>query len=253
MRSFQRHLLGRDLRSTVMGIEQLHGDRWAKTYLVVDEEAGVASFIDPVWDTIEADLALIESRGLRLLHAIATHTHADHITACFAMRERTGCDYVMWHSTASLGVSRLVSEHDTLEVGEHTVRFHHAPGHTNDSMIVDVAGHIMTGDFLFTGDGGVGRDDLPSGRVSDHWDALSVLERFSGEVVVCTGHDPPWTTMQSLEWNRTNNPVLNMRSLEEFTAWQAETAARLGGVSKIKTALPANIFAEIPEHVPWLD
>ena len=253
MRSFQRHLHGRDLRLPDMGIEQLHTDRWAKTYLVVDEEAGVASFIDPVWDTIEDDLALIESRGLRLLHAIATHTHADHITACFAMRERTGCDYVMWHSTASLGVSRLVSEHDTLEVGEHTVRFHHAPGHTNDSMIVDVSGHIMTGDFLFTGDGGVGRDDLPSGRVSDHWDALSVLERFSGEVVVCTGHDPPGTTMQSLEWNRTNNPVLNMRSLEEFTTWQVETAARLGGVSKIKTALPANIFAEIPEHVPWLD
>ena len=85
-----------------MGVEQLHADRWAKTYLIVDEEAGVASYVDPVWDSIDADLALIESRGLKLLHAIATHTHADHITACFAMRERTGCDYVMWHSTASL-------------------------------------------------------------------------------------------------------------------------------------------------------
>ena len=85
-----------------MGVEQLHADRWAKTYLIVDEDAGVASYVDPVWDTIDADLALIESRGLKLLHAIATHTHADHITACFAMRERTGCDYVMWHSTASL-------------------------------------------------------------------------------------------------------------------------------------------------------
>ncbi|GIR08089.1 MAG: hypothetical protein CM15mP18_4180 [Methanobacteriota archaeon] len=100
------------------------------------------------------------------------------------MRERTGCDYVMWHSTASLGVNRLVGEEDTLAVGAHTVRFHHAPGHTNDSMIVDVAGHIMTGDFLFTGDGGVGRDDLPSGRVDEHWEALSVLSRFPGEAIV---------------------------------------------------------------------
>jgi hypothetical protein len=44
-----------------------------------------------------------------------------------------------------------------------------------------------------------------------------------------------------------------MASFEQFASWQAETSARLGGVSKIKTALPANIFAEIPEHVPWLD
>ena len=58
--------------------------------------------------------------------------------------------------------------------------------------------------------------------------------------------------MQSLSWNQANNPVLNMTSFDEFAAWQAETSARLGGVSKIKTALPANIFAEIPEHVPWL-
>ena len=48
-----------------MGVEQLHKDRWAKTYLVVDEEAGVASYVDPVWDTLEDDLALLESRGLR--------------------------------------------------------------------------------------------------------------------------------------------------------------------------------------------
>jgi hypothetical protein len=34
--------------------------------------------------------------------------------------------------------------------------------------------------------------------------------------------------------------------------WQNKTAEQLGSVSKIKTALPANIFAEIPEHIPWM-
>ena len=65
------------------------------------------------------------------------------------------------------------------------------PGHTGDSMIIECGDYIFTGDFLFTGDGGVGRDDLPSGRPHHHWQALDVLERFSGEVLVCTGHDPP--------------------------------------------------------------
>ena len=56
MRSDQRHLLGRDRGVYRMGVEQLHADRWAKTYLIVDEDAGVASYVDPVWDTIDACL-----------------------------------------------------------------------------------------------------------------------------------------------------------------------------------------------------
>ena len=31
-----------------------------------------------------------------------------------------------------------------------------------------------------------------------------------------------------------------------------ETIAKLGSVSKIKTALPANLFGEVPDHIPWL-
>ena len=59
--------------------------------------------------------------------------------------------------------------------------------------------------------------------------------------------------MQTLEWNRTNNPVLTMTSFEEFEAWQMKVTAGLGSVSKIKTALPANLFAEIPDIIPWLE
>jgi len=111
----------------------------------------------------------------------------------------------------------------------------------------------MTGDFLFTGAGGVGRDDLPSGRAREHWDALGVLDRFEGHTVVCSGHDPPGTEMMSLDWNRENNPVLSMSGFDEFNAWQRATSEKLGGVSKIKTAIPANLFGELPEHIPWLD
>ena len=127
-------------------------------------------------------------------------------------------------------------------LGSIPIQFHAAPGHTNDSMIVHVPGYMMTGDFLFNGEGGVGRDDLPSGRVHVHWDALSVLDRFEGHTIVCSGHDPPGTTMMSLDWNRANNPILSMTSFETFRAWQEATAAKLGGVSKIKTAIPANLF-----------
>lgn len=236
-----------------MRFEQLNEGTWARTYLIVDENSSEAALVDPVYDYLETYIHLIENQGLRLKYAIATHTHADHITACFSLRDRLDCEYVMSDQTASLGVTMHMDDEEKIMVGSIPIQFHFAPGHTNDSMIAHVPGYMMTGDFLFNGDGGVGRDDLPSGRVRVHWDALRVLDRFEGHTVVCSGHDPPGTAMQTLDWNRTNNPVLNMRSFEEFEQWQSTISAGLGAVSKIKTAVPANIFGEVPDRIPWLD
>lgn len=222
------------------------------TYLVWDESSKKAALIDPVFDFTERYLSILEERDLTLTYAMATHTHADHITACFTLKEKLGCEYLMWHSTSCLGVTRYVNDGDVVEMDSVHFTFHHAPGHTNDSMLIATDTHVMTGDFLFTGKGGVGRDDLPSGRMHVHWDALQVLDRLEGHLVVCTGHDPPGTEMMSLAWNREHNPVLNMSSYEEYEAWQIEVSAGLGSVSKIKTAVPANLFAEIPDNIPWL-
>jgi glyoxylase-like metal-dependent hydrolase (beta-lactamase superfamily II) len=231
-------------------VEQLNADGWAMTYLLVCKSTGKAALIDPVWDNLSSYETALE--GLELVYSIATHTHADHITGCFSLVDK-GCEYVMHKDSPCLGVTRHVADGDTIQLGELEISFHHVPGHTADSLIVEVTGHIFTGDFLFTGGGGVGRDDLPGGRIDEHWDSLAVLRRFSGDVLVCSGHDPPGTQMQSLAWNRENNPILSMTFPEHYRQWQETTTAGLGSVSKIKTALPANIFAEIPEHVPWLD
>jgi sulfur dioxygenase len=236
-----------------MRFEQLNDGVWAMTYLVADEVTKEAALVDPVYDFMDDYLEKLESEGFTLRYAIATHTHADHITACFSLKERTGCDYVMFHNTASLGVSKYVADGESFSMGSVPFTFHASPGHTNDSMIVHVPGYMMTGDFLFNGDGGVGRDDLPSGRPREHWDALRVLERFDGTTLVCSGHDPPGTEMMSLDWNRANNPVLSMSGFEEFAAWQQATSEKLGSVSKIKTAIPANLFGEVPDRIPWLD
>lgn len=236
-----------------MRVEQLNEGIWAMTYLVECESSAKATLIDPVWDNMSDYLSVIEEKGLTLEYAMATHTHADHITGCFKLAEMFGCEYVMWHDTPSLGVSIYVDEESTISMGDVEFHFHHSPGHTGDSMIIECQGYMFTGDFLFTGNGGVGRDDLPSGRAHLHWQALDVLERFSDDTLVCTGHDPPNTEMQTMGWNRENNPILKMETYEEYARWQETTSAELGYVSKIKTALPANIFAEIPDEIPWLN
>ncbi len=236
-----------------MRVEQLNEGIWAMTYLVVCEETNKTALIDPVWDHLSDYISVIEEEGLDLQYAIATHTHADHITGCFKLSEIYDIDYVMWKDTPSLGVSIYVDEENSITMGSLDFHFHYSPGHTNDSMIIECGDYIFTGDFLFTGESGVGRDDLPSGRTHLHWQALDVLERFSGDVLVCTGHDPPGTEMQTLGWNRENNLILKMETYEEYAKWQEDTAADLGYVSRIKVALPANLFGEVPENVPWIE
>ena len=236
-----------------MKVENLNSGIWARTWLVVDEATKMVALVDPVYDYMAEYDQILLQRGFTLRYAIATHTHADHITACFEYAKRKSVDYVMWNDTSSLGVTKYVYDEEKIMLGKTPISFHFAPGHTSDSMIVQVPGNIMTGDFLFTGKGGVGRDDLPSGRYKVHWDALSVLDRFQGTDLVLTGHDPPECEMQTLGWNRKNNPVLKMETFEEYKKWQDEVNAGLGAVSKIKVAVPANIFAEIPEDIPWLN
>ena len=233
-------------------MQQLNTEGWAKTYLIWDDESKEAAIIDPVYDFTNSYLATIEQLDLRLTMCIATHTHADHITGCFTIAESVGCHYVMWHSTPSLGVTKFVNSNSVLSLGNHTITFHHVPGHTEDSMLVVTSKHVFTGDFLFTGEGGVGRDDLPSGREHAHWDSLKVLKGLLGDLLVCTGHEAPSVEMQTLDWNRDNNPILKMNNFAEYAVWQKSTAEQLGYVSKIKVALPANIFAEIPEEIPWM-
>jgi len=236
-----------------MQMRQLNTEGWAKTYLIWDDKSKDAALIDPVFDFTNSYLSTIEKMGLTLTMCIATHTHADHITGCFTIAKSLDCDYVMWHSTPSLGVTKLVNSDSVLSLGVHSMTFHHVPGHTEDSMLVVTSKHVFTGDFLFTGEGGVGRDDLPSGREQAHWDSLKVMSSLSGDLLVCSGHEAPGVEMQSLDWNRANNPILKMNNFSEYTDWQKSTTEQLGYVSKIKVALPANIFAEIPEEIPWME
>ena len=73
-----------------MLFEQLNEGVWAMTYLIVDETAREAALVDPVYDYMDAYLERLEKDGLTLVYAIATHTHADHITACFSCANNSG-------------------------------------------------------------------------------------------------------------------------------------------------------------------
>ena len=50
------------------------------TYLLADPAAREALLIDPVFEQVRRDAALLDELGLRLVATIDTHVHADHVT-----------------------------------------------------------------------------------------------------------------------------------------------------------------------------
>ena len=61
------------------------------TYLLADESSREALLIDPVFEQFQRDLAMLRELGLTLKLVADTHAHADHITAAWLLKQKTGC------------------------------------------------------------------------------------------------------------------------------------------------------------------
>src|SRR6476660_4652946 len=65
------------------------------SYLLASRKGGEALIIDPVLEKVDRYVELLNQLDLRLVKAIDTHLHADHITGLGALRDRTSCVTVM--------------------------------------------------------------------------------------------------------------------------------------------------------------
>ena len=70
------------------------------TYLLASRRGGEALIIDPVIEKVDRYLQLISELDLRLVKAVDTHLHADHVTGLGALRDRTHCITVMGEQRA---------------------------------------------------------------------------------------------------------------------------------------------------------
>src|ERR1700680_5330710 len=86
------------------------------SYLLARRRGGEALIIDPVLEKVERYIQLLNELDLRLVKAIDTHLHADHITGLGALRDRTRCITVMGEQTKADVVSMRVADGETLEI-----------------------------------------------------------------------------------------------------------------------------------------
>jgi glyoxylase-like metal-dependent hydrolase (beta-lactamase superfamily II) len=213
----------------------------AYTYLIGCEGSGEAALIDPVLETVERDLQLLDALGLTLKCTIETHIHADHVTGASRLRDRTGCKCAVPEKSGASHADVAVREGEPILVGSIEIRPLYTPGHTDDHhayFIDGEAARVFTGDALLID--GCGRTDFQNGDAATLYRSVhDKIFALPGETLVYPGHDYQQRHVSSVEQERERNPRLGGgKSIEEFVAIMA--ALNLPRPRKMDMAVPAN-------------
>lgn len=220
-----------------------------KSYLVSNGRTSEAILIDPLLDHVDDYLEILEKRNLKLVAVFDTHTHADHISGCASMMDRTNCDYYM-HENTTTCANKLIKEDVEFEMLGVNIRAIHTPGHTRDSMTLVFPDRIFTGDVLFLDEGGAGRDDLPGGDPGAHYDSLQKILALPEKLVVYPAHDYRNRTPSPLSQQKRTNPHLFHKSKAEFESYLLEL--RLGPADWMKDVLEANYTCATDPGAAWI-
>src|SRR5688572_10700003 len=143
----------------------IHDDLGCASYLIGDEDAGVAAVVDPKLE-IEDYLALARYMGVSIEHILETHNHADHVSGHGRLAAATGATIHIHREAAPDYEHEPFDDGWELALGEVTVRAVHTPGHRPEHtafVLLDAARGeepwaVLTGDSLFVGD--IARPDL---------------------------------------------------------------------------------------------
>jgi glyoxylase-like metal-dependent hydrolase (beta-lactamase superfamily II)/rhodanese-related sulfurtransferase len=213
-----------------------HDDLGCASYLIGDEDAGVAAVVDPRLE-IDEYLRLARYFGVSIEHILETHNHADHVSGHGRLAAATG---------ATIHIHRDASpdyDHDSiedgweLELGALRVRAVHTPGHRPEHTafaLIDTARGpepwaVLTGDTLFVGD--VARPDLAVDKEegargifrSLHERLLSLppeVEVWPGHLggSLCGGPGMDMKVASTIGYEREHNALLAVTEEDEFVA-----------------------------------
>ena len=186
-----------------------------KTYLVACEETGSAALVDPVREKIERYLAILAYHHLRLETVIDTHTHADHRTASFDLRELVGATAVMHRRAPAPHIDRHVEDGDVIDVGKIAVHVLYTPGHTPDGISLHFANRVLTGDTILIR--GTGRSDFAGGDPAAQYDSITQkLFALPDATQMYPAHDYRGNTCSTIGEEKRSNPRVAGRNRESY-------------------------------------
>jgi glyoxylase-like metal-dependent hydrolase (beta-lactamase superfamily II)/rhodanese-related sulfurtransferase len=208
------------------------------SYLLASRRGGEAMIIDPVIEKVDRYLQLVAELDLRLVKAVDTHLHADHVTGLGALRDRTHCITVMGEQSKVDVVSMRVAEGDRLQIEGVSLDVLYTPGHTDDSYSFQMADRVFTGDTLLIR--GTGRTDFQNGDARAQYESLfGRLLRLPDETLVYPAHDYKGDTVSTIGEEKRFNPRLQVKSVDEYVALMGNL--KLPDPKMMDVAVPANL------------
>jgi len=208
------------------------------SYLLASRHGGEALIIDPVLEKVDRYLQLVKELDLKLVKAVDTHIHADHITGLGALRDRTHCITVMGEMAKVDVVSMRVTEGDKLTIEGLALDVLYTPGHTDDSYSFLLRDRVFTGDTLLIR--GTGRTDFQNGSAQAQYQSLfGKLLKLPDETLVYPAHDYKGDTVSSIGEEKRYNPRLQVKSVDEYVDLMAKL--NLPNPKMMDVAVPANM------------
>jgi hydroxyacylglutathione hydrolase len=196
-------------------------DLGCASYLIGDQDAGVAVVVDPAFG-IEQYL----DEGVRIERVLETHTHADHLSGHGRFALEHGLPVAIHPAAEPEYPFEPLADGQVVRVGSVEIRVLHTPGHRPEhcAFVVDEA-LVLTGDSLFVGD--AARPDLAVAAregAEDLFHSLAKLAALGDAVQVYPGHvagslcggNMSSERSSTIAREREQNDKLSFRDVQEF-------------------------------------
>ncbi len=225
---FRQLLAGRDFARS----NPIAGQMVNFVYLIGDRSTREAVVVDPAY-AIRDLVTLTEADDMRLVGALATHYHPDHVGGDLFGHDIEGVRELLELRPVKVHVQRdeapwvkrmtgagdtdlaLHDSGDKVAVGGIDIQLIHTPGHTPGSQCFLVDGRLVAGDTLFLQ--GCGRTDLPGGDPKQMYLSLTQrLAKVPDDTVLYPGHLYSEATHATLAQTRRDNFVFKPRTEREW-------------------------------------
>ncbi len=211
-----------------------HDDLGCASYLVGDENAGVAAVVDPRFE-VDDYLELARYMGVRIEHVFETHNHADHVSGHGRLAAATGATIHIHREAQPDYEHEPFDDGDEWELGSLRIRALHTPGHRPEHTAFalidmhrgDEPWAVLTGDTLFVND--VARPDL---AIEKSEGARGIYRSLRGKLLdlppfveiwpghlggsMCGGPGMDMKISSTIGFERAHNPTLAIEDEDEF-------------------------------------
>jgi glyoxylase-like metal-dependent hydrolase (beta-lactamase superfamily II)/rhodanese-related sulfurtransferase len=216
------------------------------SYVLASRAGGEALIIDPVLEKVDRYCQLLRELDLKLVKAVDTHLHADHVTGLGELRDRTHCITIMGEQSKADVVAMRLGDGDKVTIEGLCLDAIYTPGHTDDSYSYVMGDRVFTGDTLLIR--GTGRTDFQNGDARAQYASIfNRLLKLPDETLVFPAHDYKGDTVSTIGEEKRYNPRLQVRSADEYVALMNNL--KLPNPKMMDVAVPANMHVGLHQDV----